>query len=60
MPRTHHTRRSIGGGSLNWRGPAAVKGGSSRRAAGGPLTASWRGGYQHNVRTLNLTISPRT
>jgi hypothetical protein len=23
------------------------------------LTASWRGGYQHKVRTLNLTINPR-
>jgi hypothetical protein len=38
--------------------PAAVKGGGSRRAARARLTTSWRAGYQRNIRTRNLTISP--
>ena len=39
--------------------PAAVKRGGSRRApARARLTASWRGGYQRYIRTLNLTINP--
>ena len=44
---------------ISSRSAGSVKRGQSRRApARARLTASWRGGYQRYIQTLNLTINP--
>ena len=56
------TRRRVAPATLNCcssRSAGRSQGRRSRRAsARGPLTASWRGGYQRCIRTFDLTIKP--